>query len=59
MLSYVTSSFLSMLAFGFLGLHFNSVREFSLLLAALAATIFFSSLDAWTCDGRRSQVDPE
>ncbi|HLW91248.1 MAG TPA: hypothetical protein VKS78_08115 [Roseiarcus sp.] len=52
-------SFCCMIVGAAVGLEWADVSTVGLVLAALAATIFFSSIDAWECEGPQSESDEQ
>ncbi|GEM_PF-4522667 len=51
MSAIVGLSFCCMIAGGLMGLEWADLSSVGFSLAALAAIVFFSSIDAWECEG--------
>jgi hypothetical protein len=57
MFSVVALSFWIMVACGVIGIETSMAREIAFVVCAMAATIFFSSIDAWECEEKRAPTD--
>jgi len=55
MFSIVGLSFCCMIAGGLIGLEWTSFSGVFFSVAALAAIVFFSAIDAWECEGGASE----
>ena len=58
MFAIVGVSFCCMIVGAAVGLEWADISDIGLALSALAATIFFSAIDAWECEsGQSEKVD--
>ncbi len=59
MFSIIGLSFCCMVAGGLIGVEWSELSSIGFSLAALAAIVFFSAIDAWECEsGAREAAEP-